>query len=115
LGDAELRVMDVLWRDGEQSAKRVVDILKHQIGWNKNTTYTLIRRCVEKGAVARQEPGFIVRALVAREEVQRREMKEFVDKLFNGSVSKLFAALVDHQKLSEDEIEELKRIVERMK
>ncbi|MBO4548230.1 MAG: BlaI/MecI/CopY family transcriptional regulator, partial [Abditibacteriota bacterium] len=47
-----------IWREGEASAKHVAEVLKAETGWNVNTTYTLLKRCIEKGAAARSEPGF---------------------------------------------------------
>ena len=46
LFDSELKVMDVLWKDGDVPAKYVADTLNREVGWNKNTTYTLIKRCI---------------------------------------------------------------------
>ena len=51
LFDSELKVMDVLWKDGDVPAKYVADTLNREVGWNKNTTYTLIKRCINKGAI----------------------------------------------------------------
>ena len=48
LFDSELKVMEVLWEQGPRPAKEIVDILSARIGWNKNTTYTVIRKCIEK-------------------------------------------------------------------
>ena len=56
LFDSELKVMDVLWKDGDVPAKYVADTLNREVGWNKNTTYTLIKRCINKGAIERTEP-----------------------------------------------------------
>ena len=59
LFDSELKVMDVLWREGDVTAKHISDVLKEQVGWNMNTTYTLIKRCIKKGAIVRSEPNFM--------------------------------------------------------
>ena len=59
LFDSELKVMDVLWKDGDVPAKYVADTLNREVGWNKNTTYTLIKRCINKGAIERTVPGVI--------------------------------------------------------
>ena len=72
LFDAELKVMGVLWREGEATAKHIAAVLGEEVGWNVNTTYTLIKRCINKGAVERREPGFLCRPLVARETVPER-------------------------------------------
>ena len=58
LFDSELKVMDILWREGDVTAKKISDLLNQQVGWNINTTYTLIKRCIAKGAILRQEPNF---------------------------------------------------------
>lgn len=111
LGDAELKVMNVLWNEGDCTAKHISDILSERVGWNMNTTYTLIKRCIKKGAIERSEPNFMCQALVSREVVQKTETDELLDKLFDGSVDKLFAALVGRKKLSPEQIIKLKKIV----
>lgn len=114
ISDAELKVMDALWRDNPAPARDVADALRRARGWNKNTTYTLIKRLIEKGLVAREEPGFLCRATVSREAVQRKESGEFVDRLFGGSASRLFAALVDGGKLEKAEVDALRRMIDGM-
>ncbi len=52
LFDSELKVMEVLWEQGTKSARDIVDVLSQRIGWNKNTTYTVIKKCIEKEAVS---------------------------------------------------------------
>ncbi len=111
LFDSELKVMEVLWREGDVTAKYISDVLKQDTGWNMNTTYTIIKRCIKKGAIARSEPNFVCHALVAKEQVQEQETQELVDKIFDGSVEKLFASLVGRKKLSAEQIEKLKKIV----
>jgi len=110
LFDSELKVMEVIWTMGESTAKSIAEILGQSIGWNKNTTYTVIKKCVEKGAIERVEPNFVCRALVSKEDVQGAEIDELVNKLFDGSTELLFASLVGQQKLPSDLIERLKRI-----
>lgn len=115
LFDSELKVMNVLWRDGDVPAKHVADILNRELGWNKNTTYTLIKRCMKKGAIERTEPNFMCHALIPKEKVQEAETDELIDKVYDGSADKLFAALLGRKKLSSEQIESLKRIVETYK
>ena len=103
LFDSELKVMDVLWKEGDKTAKQISDILKEEIGWNMNTTYTVIKKCIAKGAIERSEPTFMCHALIAKEVVQEAEAEELI--------GKLFAALLDNQKLSREQIENLRRMV----
>jgi len=111
LFDSELQVMEVIWKEGDLPAKRIAKILGAQIGWNKNTSYTVIKKCVEKGAIERIEPHFICRARISKEEVQTFEVEELVNKLFDGSESLLFASLVDRKKVPDDVLERLKKLV----
>lgn len=106
-----MSVMGVLWREGDTTAKRISDILKEEIGWNMNTTYTLIKRCIKKGAIERSEPNFMCHALIPKEEVQEAETNELISKIYDGSADKLFAALLGRKKLSAEQIEKLKQIL----
>ena len=111
LFDSELKVMDVLWRNGDCTAKYISDVLKEEVGWNMNTTYTLIKRCIKKGAIERSEPNFMCHALIAKETVQEAETNELIDKIYDGSADKLFAALLGRRRLSEEQIAQLRVIV----
>lgn len=111
LFDSELKVMSVLWNEGDLPAKRIAEKLTAEVGWNKNTTYTLIKRCMKKGAIERQESNFMCHALIAKEEVQETETNELIDKVYDGSADKLFAALLGRKKLSIDQVEKLRQIV----
>lgn len=115
LFDSELKVMDVLWRIGDTTAKQISDILAKEVGWNKNTTYTLINRCIKKGAIQRSNPNFMCHALISKECVQDAETNELIDKIYDGSTDKLFAALLGRKKLSSQEIENLKQLVQDLK
>ena len=65
LFDSELKVMDALWKaGGDLPAGQIAKILKEETGWNRNTTYTVIKKCIAKGAVERRDPKFICHALV---------------------------------------------------
>ena len=114
LQDAELKVMDVIWHEGEVSAKEISMKLTERYGWKKNPTYTLIKRCIDKGAIERYEPNFICRALIPREEVQKAETNELVQKIFDGSENKLVAALLGRDNISAEQIEKLKQIVKEL-
>ena len=114
LFDSELKVMDVLWREGDCTAKHISDVLKEEVGWKMNTTYTLIKRCIKKGAIQRSEPNFLCHALVEKAEVQEAETNELINKIYDGSADKLFAALLGRKKLSANQISRLKKIVEEL-
>ncbi len=111
LFDSELKVMDVLWRKGDTTAKQIAEILKEQVGWNKTTTYTLIKRCIYKGAIERIEPHFICHPLVTIEQARELETTELINKMYDGSADQLVASILGRQNLSPEEIEKLKRLI----
>ena len=115
LFDSELKVMEVLWEQGPKTAKEVVDVLSERIGWNKNTTYTVIKKCIEKGAIERGEPGFLCTPLVTKDEVARSETEQLIDKMFGGSSELFFSSFLKNQGLSEADALRLARMIEEAK
>ena len=112
LFDSELKVMEHLWQEGDLTAGQLAKALHAQTGWNRNTTYTVIKKLIEKGAVARSEPNFTCHACISKEEVQQQETTALIDKLFNGSAELFLSAYLSGKKLSNAEIDRLKQLVE---
>lgn len=103
--------MNLLWVQNELSASEIVQQMKDAVGWNKNTTYTVIKKLVAKEAIERIEPGFICKALVSRESVRQSETNKLIDKLFDGSKSAFFSTLLHEEKLDEKELEQIKKMI----
>ena len=112
LFDSEAKVMEIIWERGPLSAKEISLIAADTIGWNKNTTYTVIKKLEAKGFIRRDDPGFICTPLVSQEERQKKEAVSLLNKVFGGSRKALFSALLDDEKLSEQEIEELRELID---
>ena len=113
LHEGELNVMELLWSNKELAAKDIAKIIKEYIGWEKNTTYTVIKRLIEKGAITREDPGFICRANVSKKKVQEIETKALLNKLYNGSVSQFITEYLVNQKLSSDDLAALEIAISR--
>jgi predicted transcriptional regulator len=111
LYDSELKVMEILWQQGDVTAKKIAQILAEQIAWGKTTTYTVIKKCIDKGAVERIEPGFICRAVITREQAREYETTELINKMYDGAVDTLVASLVGNKKLTAEEITRLKKMI----
>lgn len=109
--DSELKILEVLWQNGAASARDIAAALQQQIGWSKTTTYTVIKKCIDKKIIAREDPHFICRPLVSREQVQQLETDELIAKMYDGSPDKLIASLLDNKILSREQIRKLKQIV----
>ena len=104
--------MELLWENEPVSAKELSLLADERIGWNKNTTYTVIKKLISKGAVKREEPKFICSSLINREDVRKQETKSLLNKLFNGSKKALFSALIDDENLTKEDIDGMKRMLE---
>ncbi|HOJ11502.1 MAG TPA: BlaI/MecI/CopY family transcriptional regulator [Clostridiales bacterium] len=113
LFDSEFKVMEIIWENEPISAKQVSLVAAEQIGWNKNTTYTVIKKLEGKGYIKREEPGFICSSLISREDVCKTEAQSLIDKLFGGSKSALFSALLEDEKLSSADLDELRKMIEK--
>ena len=111
--DSEIKLMEIIWEHEPVSAKEVSLLADKEIGWNKNTTYTVIKKLIDKGYVKREEPGFICTSLISKDEVQKSEAKGLVDKLFAGSKKALFSALLEDEELTDDEIKELRDLIDK--
>lgn len=115
LFDSELKVMEVLWEQGVKSARDIVDVLSERIGWNKNTTYTVIKKCIEKGAVRREDPGFLCSPLVTKDEVAQSETEQLIDKMFGGSSELFFSSFLKNQGISQADVDRLSRMIKEAK
>ena len=111
--DSEAKVMEILWERGSLSAKEISLIAADSIGWNKNTTYTVIKKLEAKGFIRRDEPGFICTPLISREEIRKNEAVSILNKFFGGSRKALFSALLEDEKLSDQELEELRDLIDK--
>ena len=111
LHEGELNVMELLWSNKVLAAKDISKIIKEYIGWEKNTTYTVIKRLINKGAVQREDPGFLCSAQVTKKEIQDIETKALLNKMYNGSLSTFINDYLGNRKLSLEETMELKRIL----
>lgn len=114
LFDSERRVMECLWNDGSLSAKEIARQLSEQVGWSKTTTYTVIRKCIDKGVILRTDPGFVCSALISRDEVCEKETEELIQRNYGGSADLLVASLLGAKKLSKDEIERMKALIKEL-
>ncbi len=111
LHEGELNVMELLWSNSVLAAKDIAKIIKEYIGWEKNTTYTVIKRLIDKGAVSREDPGFLCRAQITKKEVQRIETEALFSKMFNNSLSIFINDYLGQRKLTTEEIIELQRMI----
>ncbi len=112
LFDSEAKVMEIIWDKAPICAKEISLIAAKTIGWNKNTTYTVIKKLEAKGFIQREEPGFVCKPLISRSQAQKTEAAHILKKLFGGSRQALFSALLENETLTEQERDALHRLID---
>ncbi len=115
LYDSEIKVMNLLWEKGSMKAADIAKEMERRIDWNKNTTYTVIKKCVSKGAIERREPGFVCVPVVEKIDIQRSQTKEFLQKVFDGSSLNFLSFFLSQHKLNKKELDELEQLIEEYK
>lgn len=117
ISDSEWEVMKVLWKKSPLTSSEIIEILKGYISWNPKTIHTLISRLVNKNAieVKKDEPYYLYSPKISEEECRKVETKSFIKKVYDGSIHLLISNFIKDEKLSEQEIEELKHILDEKK
>ena len=110
LSDSEYRFMQVVWDAEPVGSGELVALCREKLGWKKSTTYTVLKKLGERGLVQNEES--VVTALVSREAVTEAAAETFVDKTFNGSLPGFLTAFMSGRKLTEQEAEDLKRLID---
>ena len=107
--ESEYRFCLILWEHEPVRSMELARLCKEKLGWSKTTTYTVIKRLGERGVLKNENA--VVTALVSKEEVQLSELDELVEKKFEGSIPAFIAAFARRQELSEQDVEEIRRII----
>ncbi len=109
LTPAEWSVMECLWEKAPITGREAVEILNQRMGWSRSTTLTLLRRMESKGAVSGDTNGDMktFRPLLHREDAALQETRDFLGRVFNGSLSLMVSSLTRKQSLPQEEIERL--------
>lgn len=117
ISDAEWKVMKIVWNKSPILASEIVEALTLDTDWNPKTIHTLIRRLVSKGALRAEKEGtyYSYYAAVSENECIYKETKSFLQKCFNGSLNVMMANFIKDDKLSEEELDELQKLLDSKK
>lgn len=108
--ESEYRFCLILWEQEPVRSRELVKLCKERLGWKPTTTYTVMKRLSERGVLKNE--GTVVTSLISKDEVQEAEIRELVDKRFEGSLPAFIAAFRKSRTLSEEEKEELRKMIE---
>lgn len=116
LSENEWYIMQVLWDKSPSSLREICDALKESKGWTKHAISSFLKRMLEKGAIAVDESGKVKKyiALWSKEETILEETHSIMERVFKGDLLLLVSNAVKEQKLTKEEIEELKSMLDRM-
>lgn len=112
ISDSEWKIMEIIWEKGAVPQSDIMDALNGK--WNKNTVYTFLSRLEQKGLVAAEGTPKEYRAAVSRGDCVAQEEENFLNKIYHGSAGKMVTAFLQEGRLSADEVEELKKLLEGM-
>ena len=111
--ESEYRFCLILWEHEPVTAVELVKLCQEQLGWKRTTTYTVIKRLSERGVLKNQD-GTIT-SLVSKDAAREREINELVEEKFQGSLPAFIAAFTKRQDLSEKELDEVQRMIDRIR
>ena len=111
--EGEYRFCLIMWEHQPIKAVDLAKLCQERLAWKRTTTYTIIKRQGERG-VLKLENG-VVTALISKEEAEAAEIETFVESKFGGSLPAFVAAFTKHQDMSEQDLDEVQRMIDRIR
>ncbi len=113
ISEAEFEVMKIVWQYAPINTNEITDRLVKTTTWSPKTIQTLIKRLVTKGALAYEKESrvFVYTPLVGKDEYISQESNSFLHRFYNGNLSAMLSAYLDHDQLSETEIDTLRSLL----
>lgn len=110
LGAVQQRFAEIIWEHAPIASPELVKLCGEKLGWKKSTTYTVLKKLCEKGIFKNE--GGVVSALVTKEEYNSRRSLSFVEETFSGSLPAFVAAFMNGKPISDEEADEIKRMID---
>ena len=113
LGEVESKFADIIWNHEPLRPIELERLAEAEMNWKRTTTLTILKRLCERGIF--QNKNRVITSLISREEFYALQSEKFVNDTFEGSLPAFLTAFGSRKKLSETEIEELKKVIEGMR
>lgn len=110
LCESDYRFMCVIWENEPMASRKLVELCEEKLGWKKSTTYTTLKKLCDKGFADNTDS--VVTAKVKREEAVAYASDHFVEHTFGGSLPQFLVAFLGDKKLSNEEVQELKNLID---
>lgn len=113
ISEAEFEVMEVIWEKEPVSTNEIVDAVIENHNWNMRTIHTLISRLDKKGAISHKKDGrtYIYSSIVEKKDYVKSKSKSFIEKFYDGAANKMVLNFIENNMLSQEDIQELKNIL----
>lgn len=111
LAQSEAKFADLIWRHEPIGSGELVKLCEEELAWKKSTTYTVLKKLCERGIF--QNENAVVSSLIKKDEFYARQSRRFVEDIFGGSLPKFLTAFTLQTKLSEKEIDELQKLIDK--
>lgn len=114
VSNSEWYVLECLWESAPKTLMQIVEECREKAGWAKSTTATMVKRMGEKGLIRYDESGKakLFYPLVKRVNVAIRQTREFLQRIYHGSVGIMMNTLAKQDSLTEKDLQELEEFLE---
>lgn len=113
MGAAEAKFADLIWENEPLTSGQLAKLAAEAWQWKKTTSFTVLKRLCERGLF--QNDSGTVTSLMTREEYYTQHSQQYVEETFGGSLPAFLTAFTSHKTLSDEDVEEIKRLIENMK
>lgn len=113
LAAKESRFAEIIWKNEPLSIQQLIGLSQQEFGWDRTTTYTVLRRLTKQGLFCNENQT--VRALISRDEYYAKQGERLIDEAFDGSLPAFLAAFTAQKDLTKKEIDEIRRMIDRLK
>ena len=113
LGEMETAFAQIIWNNAPVASGELVKICEKELNWKKSTTYTMLKRLCQREIF--ENCDGIVKVLITKEEFKAAQSEEFIEETFGGSLPMFLTAFTKHNKLSAEEIDEIKNLIDNYK
>ena len=110
MGEGEMKFADIIWENEPIASGELVKLSEQKLNWKKSTTYTILKRLCEREIF--QNADGVVSSLISKEQFQLKKSEEFLNENYGGSLPSFVAAFTSMKKLSREEIDSLRKIIE---
>lgn len=113
LGAIETRFAEIIWANAPLSTNQLIKLCADELEWKRTTTYTVLKKLCEKGIF--QTENSLVTVVISKQEFEGMQSEQFVEETFKGSLPAFLAAFNSRKKLSDQEIDEIQKLIDQMR